>query len=79
MKRLFEPISGAIISFFSWTLFSDFLMSLILAFLGGMMGYFGKWLCNKAINCCTRRRNVFISKVRDRINRQKSPESEPET
>ena len=76
MKRLFEPISGAIISFFSWAMFSDFLMSLILAFLGGILGYFGKWLCSKIIAYITQKKNVFTSKTRDEQNSYNSPELE---
>jgi len=74
MKRLFEPISGAIISFFSWAIFSDFFMSMLLAFLGGMVAYFGKWLCSRIIGFCTRNKNAFTSKTRDEQNSYNSPE-----
>lgn len=73
-QKFFEPITGAIISFFSYELFSDFFMSLLLAFLGGVLGYFGKWLCQRFIGFCTRKRNVFVSKTREEINTHNSPE-----
>lgn len=49
MKRLFEPIIGAIVSFLSWAAWTDLLVSLIVAFLGGALAYLGKWMSAKIV------------------------------
>lgn len=67
MKRLFEPLTGFILSFISWAAISDFLISILVAFIGGAAAYAGKWLCQKCITGL-HRRNVFVSKTRQRIN-----------
>lgn len=49
MKKFFEPITGILLSFISWSAFSDFLFSLFVAFLGGALAYLGKWACQRLI------------------------------
>lgn len=49
MKRLFEPIVGVIVSFLSWAAWTELLVSLVVAFLGGGMAYLGKWLFSKIV------------------------------
>jgi hypothetical protein len=73
MKRLFEPITGTILSAISWAAWTDLLVSLLVAFLGGALAYLGKWICAKAVQHITHKKNVFVSKTRDEINSHNSP------
>ena len=49
MKRFYEPVAGAIVSFLSWAAWTDLMVSLIVAFLGGALAYLGKWICARIV------------------------------
>lgn len=68
MKKLFEPITGVILSYLSWAAWTDLLVSLFVAFLGGALAYLGKWLCARFVREIERKKNPFISKTRDEEN-----------
>lgn len=76
MKRFFEPVTGIILSFLSWAAWTDFLVSLFVAFLGGALAYLGKWVCARIVREFERKRNVFVSKTRDEQNSHNSPENQ---
>jgi uncharacterized integral membrane protein len=42
MKRLLEPVAGIILSYASWQAWTDLIVSLLVAFLGGALAYAGK-------------------------------------
>jgi uncharacterized membrane protein (DUF441 family) len=72
MKKLLEPITGIILSFLSWEAWTDLVISLLVAFLGGALAYLGKWLCAQGIQHFSRKKNVFKSKTREAINAYES-------
>lgn len=74
MKRLFEPITGTILSAISWAAWTDLAVSLFVAFLGGALAYLGKWIAAKIVQHFAHKQNVFTSKTRDEINSHNSPE-----
>jgi len=74
MKRLFEPITGTILSAISWAAWTDLLVSLLVAFVGGALAYLGKWLAAKIVQHFAHKKNVFVSKTREEINSHNSPE-----
>lgn len=76
MKRFFEPVIGSIISFLSYAAWTDFLVSLFVAFVGGGLAYLGKWVAAKIIRCYTEKRNVFQSKTRQAVGRYNSPDDD---
>ena len=74
MKRLFEPVAGAITGWLSYAAFTDFLLSLLIAFATGAFAYLGKWACAKCVQFFVKKRNVFVSPSHEVINRQNSPD-----
>lgn len=72
MKRLFEPIAGAITGWLSWAAFTDFMLSLLVAFATGAFAYLGKYACVKCVQFFSKKRNVFVSKVREAQNEYKT-------
>lgn len=58
MKRLFEPITGTILSAISWAAWTDLLTSLFVAFLGGALAYLGKWIAAKLVQKFSNRKNT---------------------
>lgn len=76
MKRLFEPITGTILSAISWAAWTDLLLSLFVAFLGGALAYVGKWIAAKIVQHFAHKKSVFVSKTREAINGHNSPETE---
>ena len=72
MKRLFEPVAGAIMGWISWAAFTDFLLSILIAFITGAFAYLGKWACAKCVQFFSKKRNVFVSKVREVQNEYKT-------
>lgn len=74
MKRLFEPIAGAITGWLSWAAFTDLMLSLLIAFATGAFAYLGKWMCAKCVQFFSRRKNVYVSKTREAINSHNSPD-----
>ena len=75
MKRLFEPVAGAIVGWLSWTAFTDFLLSVLVAFITGAFAYLGKWACAKCVQFFSKKNNVFVSKTREAINEHKTAEN----
>jgi hypothetical protein len=76
MKRFLEPITGIILGFLSWEAWTDILLSLFVAFMGGAMAYLGKWLATMVLRSVTKRKNVFISKIREAMNTRNSPDDD---
>jgi hypothetical protein len=74
MKRLFEPIAGAITGLISWTAFTDVLVSISIAFATGAFAYLGKWVAAKAVQFFSKKKNVFVSKAREAMNEHKTAE-----
>jgi H+/Cl- antiporter ClcA len=74
MKRLFEPVAGAIMGWLSWAAFTDFVLSILIAFITGAFAYLGKWACAKCVQFFSKRKNVFVSKTREAINSHNSPD-----
>lgn len=72
MKRLFEPIAGSITGLITWAAFTDFMLSLLIAFATGAFAYLGKWACAKCVQFFSKKRNVFVSKVREAQNEYKT-------
>jgi len=72
MKRLFEPIAGAITGLISYSAFTDFVLSLSIAFATGAFAYLGKWVAAKAVQFFSKKKNVYVSKVREAINEHKT-------
>lgn len=61
-------------SFLSWAAFYDFLLSLVVAFLGGALAYLGKIACQRIMSHISHKRNVFVSKTREELNAYNSPD-----
>lgn len=76
MKKFFEPILGSIISFLSYAAWTDLLVSLFAAFVGGGLAYLGKWIAAKIIRHFAEKRNVFTSNTRETIGRMNSSDDE---
>lgn len=57
MKRLFEPITGTILSAISWAAWTDLFLSLVVAFLGGALAYLGKWIAAKIVQHFAKKKN----------------------
>lgn len=74
MKRFFEPITGIVLSYISWAAWTDFLVSLFVAFIGGALAYLGKWVCSRLLRELDHKKDVFTSKTRDEENSHNSPE-----
>jgi membrane protein DedA with SNARE-associated domain len=72
MKRCFEPIAGFLLSVTTWEVWTNLLVSMLVAFLGGALAYLGKWLCAKVIQHFAHRKNVFVSKTREQENKIKT-------
>ena len=75
MKRLFEPIAGAITGLISYEAFTDFMLSLAIAFATGAFAYLGKWACAKCVQFFSKKKNVFVSKAREAMNEHKTAEN----
>lgn len=60
MKRFTEPIIGFLTAVSTFEAWSNFLLSLILAFLGGALGFLGKYLVQRAISKFNNRKNKTL-------------------
>lgn len=76
MKRLLEPTTGIVLSFLSWAAWTDLLVSLFVAFLGGALAYLGKWLTALILEQISEKKNVFKSKALEAELRNRSPKDE---
>jgi hypothetical protein len=76
MKRFLEPVTGVLLSIVTWEAWTDLFVSLFIAFMGGILAYLGKWLATRAVRHMTRRKNVFISRIREAVNSHNSPEED---
>lgn len=72
MKRLFEPIAGAVTGWISYAAFTDFLLSILIAFITGAFAYLGKWVAAKGVQFFSKKKNAFVSKAREAINEHKT-------
>lgn len=61
MKRLLEPITGIVLSYAAWEAWTDLLVSLIVAFLGGALAYLGKWLAALILQQFAKNKNKSMS------------------
>jgi len=76
MRRFLEPIAGFILSMASWEVWTNFAVSMLVAFFGGILAYFGKWISARIIRHFSEKRNVYVSKTRNRINAHRSPDED---
>lgn len=49
MKRFTEPLIGVITSFLTFEMWTNLLVSLLVAFLGGILGFLGKYVAQRWI------------------------------
>jgi|GEM_PF-4001321 len=57
MKKLIEPLIASFMGVVTWEAFQAFVITLIVAFLSGALGFLGKYLVQRVISIYNNRKN----------------------